>query len=137
MCHANCFWKKSASRTTWHIPPKEATGNVNSATQTTNNIQKVWLAHQGDLSCNPAKKGFEPESPVATCAEILDDTPNAPSGAYFITTEEGGCSRHGCHMDAIAGCGEGPWTLVMKISGYQGRIQERVWGEKGWLLANF
>lgn len=45
----------------------------------------------------------------------------APSGGYFLTTEEGGVQRTYCHMDSIAGCGEGPWTLVMKISGYQVR----------------
>ncbi len=39
------------------------------------------------------------------------------SGPYYLRTEEGGVAHTYCHMEDIAGCGGGGWTLVMKIDG--------------------
>ena len=47
------------------------------------------------------------------------------SGAYYIKTEEGGVAHTYCHMEEIAGCGRGGWTLVMKIDGEKVRVHER------------
>ena len=44
------------------------------------------------------------------------------SGAYYVKTEEGGIAHNYCHMEDIAGCGGGGWTLVMKIDGKKVRI---------------
>ena len=41
----------------------------------------------------------------------------APSGAYYIKTIPGKTSLIYCKMERTAECGDGGWTLAMKING--------------------
>ncbi|KAL9982282.1 hypothetical protein ACROYT_G004308 [Oculina patagonica] len=62
-------------------------------------------------------KGYDVGQPACSCADVLFNTPESTSGPYYLRTEEGEVAHTYCHMEDIAGCGGGGWTLVMKIDG--------------------
>ncbi|KXJ12878.1 hypothetical protein AC249_AIPGENE11704 [Exaiptasia diaphana] len=56
-------------------------------------------------------------NPASSCKAILEDDWSAPSGAYYIKTEQTTTKVY-CYMEDIPGCGGGGWTTVMKTNGH-------------------
>lgn len=56
---------------------------------------------------------------------------DAKSQPYYVKTfTPNGYSHVYCHMESIPGCGEGGWTLVMKIDGYSVSEKNLTYGKE-------
>jgi len=83
-------------------------------------FSRGWIFHQ--IRPAPEKLivpelGGHPSTAATSCKEILDKRRAAPSGAYYIETIPGKTSLIYCKMERTAECGDGGWTLAMKING--------------------
>lgn len=75
-----------------------------------------------DFHSNSGSRGFafssttDDQTMGASCADILRQNSSSPSGFYNITTNENTWRTY-CSMRRLPGCGDGAWTLVMRING--------------------
>lgn len=84
--------------------------------------RKVEPASQCDCSCTsesacrPGQDSYD--SLPISCKEIWQKTKIRVDGTFYIRANPPSQYAHVfCHMTPIAGCGDGGWTLVMKING--------------------
>lgn len=71
-----------------------------------------------ESACRPGRDSYDslPES----CKEIWEKSRIRVDGSFFIRAKsQSGYAHVFCHMTPIPGCGDGGWTLVMKLNGSQ------------------
>ena len=88
------------------------------------------------LYSNSCTIGFGPSNPAVSCAEILDTTPAAPSGDYWLQPSNDSPVEVLCDMTLSCSGITGEWLQVVKLDTTDLTCSTFVWTRlcQPWLL---